>query len=169
MSRRARNLVYRSDAFKEKLLAANVTQVAAVVAPDVALDDELLNRWMIAAEAAHCRFVILANKSDLPGSRTCAQRLAPYEALGYRGRPASAARDVGAVRAVARRTSTRVLVGQSGMGKSTLINALLPTRKARTSDVSEALERGTPHDDVDRRCTCCPACRATPGSSTRRA
>ena len=44
-----RNLVWRSDAFKEKLLAANVTQVMAVVAPDLSLDEELLNRWMIAA------------------------------------------------------------------------------------------------------------------------
>jgi ribosome biogenesis GTPase len=57
------NLIYRSDAFKEKLLAANVTQIAGVVAPDVALDEELINRWMIAAEAAACRFVLLANKT----------------------------------------------------------------------------------------------------------
>src|SRR4051812_26004395 len=45
------SLFYRSDAFKEKLVAANVTQVIGVVAPDVAIDEHLLNRWIIGAEA----------------------------------------------------------------------------------------------------------------------
>ena len=78
-----RNLVWRSDAFKEKLLAANVTQIAAVVAPDLSLDEELLNRWMIAAESTACRFVIVANKADLPSFAALRARLAPFAALGY--------------------------------------------------------------------------------------
>ena len=72
------NLIYRSDAFKEKLLAANVTQIAGVVAPDLTLDEELINRWMIAAEAADCRFVLFANKTDLPEFAEFRRRLAPY-------------------------------------------------------------------------------------------
>src|SRR4051812_27064405 len=44
-------LFYRSDAFKEKLIAANVTQVIGVVAPGIGIDEELINRWVIATEA----------------------------------------------------------------------------------------------------------------------
>ena len=135
------NLVFRSDAFKEKLLAANVTQVAAVVAPDVALDEDLLNRWMVAAEAAQCRFVVLANKADLASFAAFRARLAPYEALGYAVVPLSAKRDTADVRPWLAGQHT-VLVGQSGMGKSTLINALVPGAAARTTVVSEALKSG---------------------------
>ena len=136
-----RNLVYRSDAFKEKLLAANVTQVAAVVAPDIAVDEDLLNRWMIAAEAAQCRYVIFANKHDLPSFAQLRTRLAPYEALGYPIVPISAKRDITDARTWLEGQHT-VLVGQSGMGKSTLINALVPDAQVRTMQVSEALKAG---------------------------
>jgi len=136
-----RNLVYRSDAFKEKLVAANVTQVAAVVAPDIALDEELLHRWMIAAEAARCRYVIFANKRDLPSFAHLEARLAPYEALGYPVVPLSAMRDIATVHPWLSGQHT-VLVGQSGMGKSTLINALVPDAQARTTQVSESLNAG---------------------------
>ena len=57
------SLLYRSDAFREKLIAANVTQIVGVVAPGIGLDEELINRWMIAAESQGCRFVVAANKS----------------------------------------------------------------------------------------------------------
>lgn len=136
-----RNLVYRSDAFKEKLVAANVSQIAAVVAPDLALDEDLLHRWMIAAEASQCRYVILANKSDLPGYGELAQRLAPFAALGYAVVPTSARADVGGARTWLAGQHT-VLVGQSGMGKSTIINALVPGADARTTPVSAALDAG---------------------------
>jgi len=135
------NLVFRSDALKEKLLAANVTQVAAVAAPDVALDENLLNRWIVAAETAQCRFVVLANKADLPSFAALRARLAPYESLGYAVVPLSAKRDAGAARPWLSGQHT-VLVGQSGMGKSTLINALVPGAAARTTIVSEALKSG---------------------------
>lgn len=136
-----RNLVYRSDAFKEKLLAANVTQIAAVVAPDIGVDEDLLNRWMIAAETAGCRYVIFANKEDLPAFASLRTRLAPLEALGYPVVPVSARRDVAPVRAWLEGQHT-VLVGQSGMGKSTIINALVPDAQARTVEVSDALKAG---------------------------
>jgi ribosome biogenesis GTPase len=136
-----RNLVYRSDAFKEKLLAANVTQVAAVVAPDIGLDEDLLNRWMIAAEAARCRYIIFANKHDLPAFAQLRTRLAPYEALGYPVVAISAKRDIEASRSWLAGQHT-VLVGQSGMGKSTLINALVPDAQVRTTQVSDALKAG---------------------------
>jgi ribosome biogenesis GTPase len=135
------NLVFRSDAFKEKLLAANVTQIAGVVAPDLSLDMELVHRWTIAAESAECRFVLLANKDDLPAFPELRARLVPIAALGYTVVEFSAKRDAAPVTPWLAGQRT-VLVGQSGMGKSTLINALLPAAGARTTDVSESLRTG---------------------------
>ncbi len=135
------NLVYRSDAFKEKLLAANVTQIAAVVAPDIGLDEELINRWMVAADAVDARFVVFANKNDLPSFATLRARLAPVAALGYAVIEFAARGDLAPVLPSLTGQHT-VLVGQSGMGKSTLINTLVPDAAVRTTDISEALKTG---------------------------
>jgi ribosome biogenesis GTPase len=135
------SLLYRSDAFREKLIAANVTQVVGVVAPDVAIDEHLLNRWIIGAEAEGCRFVVAANKSDLPGYGALRDRLAPYTALGYAVVPMSARHDVDPLRQwLAGQRS--VLIGQSGMGKSTILNAIAPHALARTEAISTALVAG---------------------------
>jgi ribosome biogenesis GTPase len=134
-------LLYRSDAFREKLVAANVTQVVGVVAPDVAIDEHLLNRWIIAAEAEHCRFLLVANKADLPGAAELSARLVPYERLGYAVLALAAKRDVAPLRSwLAGQHS--VLIGQSGMGKSTILNALVPAAAAATREVSAALVAG---------------------------
>jgi ribosome biogenesis GTPase len=135
------SLFFRSDAFKEKLIAANVTQVIGVVAPDVAIDEHLLNRWIIAAEAERCRFVLVANKSDLPGFEALQRRLAPYAALGYAVIPMSARHDARALLPWLEDQHS-VLIGQSGMGKSTILNAVAPTAAARTESVSAALRSG---------------------------
>jgi ribosome biogenesis GTPase len=134
-------LLYRSDAFKEKLLAANVTQVVGVVAPDLGVDEELVNRWMIAAEAQGCRFVLAANKADKPDFGALLARLAPFAALGYTIVPMSAKRDVSPLLPLLRGQRT-VLVGQSGMGKSTILNAIAPHAMAKTAEISTALSAG---------------------------
>lgn len=134
-------LFYRSDAFKEKLIAANVTQVIGVVAPDVAIDEHLLNRWIIGAEAERCRFVLVANKSDLPGFDALRARLAPYTALGYTVIELCARRSAAALLPWLAGEHS-VLIGQSGMGKSTILNAVAPHADARTETVSAALVAG---------------------------
>jgi len=135
------NLVYRSDAFKEKLIAANVTLVIGVVASDIPVDLELVDRWTIAAEAERCAFLLVANKADLPGFERLLDQLQRFVVLGYRVLPLSAKRDVAPLLAAV--TGERsVLVGQSGMGKSTLLNALVPAARARTAEVSSALTTG---------------------------
>jgi ribosome biogenesis GTPase len=135
------SLVYRSDAYREKLIAANVTQIAGVVAPELGLDEELIHRWMIAAEAEGCRFVLVANKSDLPGYPALLARLRPFVALGYPVVELSATLDIGPLVPWLRDQHT-VLVGQSGMGKSTLVNALIPDAGIRVGEVSVALATG---------------------------
>lgn len=137
-----RSLLYRSDAFKEKLIAANVTQVLGVIAPDVPVDEHLLNRWIVAAETERCRFVLVVNKSDLPSATAFAERFAPYAALGYQVVLASAVhREVTALLPLVR-AERSVVIGQSGMGKSTLINALVPGAQAQIGHISQALRSG---------------------------
>jgi ribosome biogenesis GTPase len=136
-----RSLLYRSDAFKSKLIAANVTQVLGVIAPDVPVDEHLLNRWIIASETEHCRFVLVLNKSDLADAAQFSPRFAAYAALGYPVVPVSATHDISPLRPYITGQHS-VVIGQSGMGKSTLINALLPGAAARIGELSDALRSG---------------------------
>jgi ribosome biogenesis GTPase len=136
-----RNLFYRSDAVREKLIAANVTQVAGVIAPDIAIDEELLNRWIIAAEVEGCRFLLVANKADHADFAGVQKRTSRYAALGYPVVELAAKRDVAPLAARLANEHT-VLIGQSGVGKSTMINALVPDAAALTRDVSLSLRAG---------------------------
>jgi ribosome biogenesis GTPase len=137
-----RSLLHRSDAFREKLIAANVTQIILVVAAEPSFSDELLARCLVAAFEQKLDVLIVLNKCDLSAAATAArQRLMPYSAIGYRVLELSAKQDVSALRPFLQ-GHTSVLVGQSGMGKSTLINALLPDALAATREISSALDSG---------------------------
>jgi len=135
------NLLYRSDAFRSKLLAANVDQVFVVVAASPSPNLELLNRCLVATEAAGIPARILVNKIDLPESTNLLAQLKPYETLGYPLLPLSAKADVSALQSLLP-DKTSILVGASGVGKSTLVNALVPEAEVATQEVSEALDSG---------------------------
>src|SRR5574340_242788 len=78
-----RSLLFRSDAFREKLIAANVTQIIVVVAAEPSFSDELLARCMVAAYDQKLDVLIVLNKCDLTEAATAArQRLMPYAAIG---------------------------------------------------------------------------------------
>jgi ribosome biogenesis GTPase len=137
-----RSLLHRSDAFREKYIAANVTQIIVVVAIEPAFSDELLARCLVAAQDQQIDVLIVLNKCDLQTSADAARRiLEPYRAIGYRVLELSAKQDISALRPLLH-GHTSVLVGQSGMGKSTLINALLPDAHAATREISTALDSG---------------------------
>ncbi|MBV1777138.1 ribosome small subunit-dependent GTPase A [Burkholderiaceae bacterium DAT-1] len=135
------SLLYRSDEFREKLIAANVTQIGIVLAAVPSFYEELLSRCLIAAEDAGIRALIVLNKCDLPETEAVRPLLAPYVAMGYPLVEISAAQNIDPILPYLKDQVT-VLVGQSGMGKSTLINALLPEACARTNDISVALDSG---------------------------
>ncbi len=135
------SLLYRSDLYREKIIAANVDQIVIVVAAVPSFYEELVNRCLVAAETAGIRALIVLNKTDLPQTAAARETLALYETLGYPLLPLCAKQDISALKAhLARRTS--VLVGQSGMGKSTIINNLLPDARVREGDLSAALDSG---------------------------
>lgn len=135
------SLLYRSNEYRTKLLAANVTQIVIVLAASPSFYEELLNRCLIAAEAEGIRALIVLNKADLPETAAALARLALYRTLGYPVLQLSALENVAPLRPWLQ-DQTSVLVGQSGMGKSTLVNALLPDLNIRTQEISQVLDSG---------------------------
>lgn len=136
------SLLYRSDAYRQKLIAANATQLILVVATEPSFSDLLLTRALIAAEHESLRTVIVLNKSDLEYALPAARvLLAPFASLGYPIVELSAKNDITRLLPfLAKQIS--VLVGQSGMGKSTLTNSIVPEAYAATREISSALDSG---------------------------
>ncbi|HEY7753702.1 MAG TPA: ribosome small subunit-dependent GTPase A [Steroidobacteraceae bacterium] len=125
-------------------VAANLTQLVAVLAPVPAPDFGLCDRYLAAAEWARLKACVVANKSDLadPDGRL-AEALAGYAQIGYAVLRASKRAADGAAALAARLAGeTSVLVGQSGVGKSSLINLLVPGVEAAVDEVSRASETG---------------------------
>lgn len=137
-----RSLLFRRDEWREKLIAANATQAVLVVATEPSFSDELISRCIAAAEDQGMKVAIVLNKIDLEAQLANARRLlGPFRRLGYPVIEIAARRDAGAMRALLS-NETSVLVGQSGMGKSTLVNALAPHANAPTCEHSTALDTG---------------------------
>ena len=136
------SLLYRSNVVRQKLIAANVDQIVIVVATEPGFSDELVTRALIAAESEEIEPLIVLNKCDLservPAARA---QLAVFAGLGYHIVELSA-RDHAEDLRPELFGYTSVLVGQSGMGKSTLVNALVPDAGAATREISAALNSG---------------------------
>lgn len=135
------SLLYRSDAFKTKAIAANVTQLAVVVAARPSFSPELVQRCLLAAEDQGIASLLVLNKSDLPETPVARARLGPLVRIGYPVVELSALSDAGPLRACLAGHTT-LMIGQSGMGKSTLVNALFPDARVETAEYSEALDSG---------------------------
>lgn len=126
---------------KLKVIAANVDQVVVVFAPLPAPSSMLLDRYLAACEASALPPVLLMNKSDLtgePGFAEAERLAALYTSVGYRVLRCSSREAHGLDELLAAlRGKTSVFVGQSGVGKSSLVNALLPGTALDTQDVSD--------------------------------
>ncbi len=139
-------LLYRSDQYKSKLLAANVTQLFIVVATEPGFTDDLISRALVAAESAGVAAHIVLNKTDivaaLPRTR---ERLEVYRRLGYPIHEVSATAEPDATRAIFMpllQGQSTILIGQSGMGKSSLINLIVPDAAIAVREISAALDTG---------------------------
>lgn len=137
-----RNLLYRSDQWREKQLAANVDQVVILIAPKPAFSEAFLNLSLVACEAARLPVVIALNKSDLPEHAAVRKKLDPYVDIGYTVITMSAKQDVGPLLPHLENKLT-LLVGQSGMGKSKTVNALVLSEVARVGELTASRESGT--------------------------
>ncbi len=137
-----KSLLYRSDSFKEKIIAANVTQIIIVVAAIPSFSEELINRCLVAVESENIEVLIVLNKADLAEPTLTAMHiLSLYKDLGYPVLQLSAIQDTSALQPYLK-GHLSVLAGQSGMGKSTLLNALVPEAKRATAEISVALDSG---------------------------
>ncbi len=121
-------------------LAANVDQLVVTAACQPAPDWFVVDRYICAAEAMSAKTLVLFNKSDIGGGTDA---LAVYSALGYPVLETSAKRGT-QLEALAEHLQSGVslIVGQSGVGKSTLINALLGIEKQRTGSISDKHREG---------------------------
>jgi ribosome biogenesis GTPase len=143
-----RNYLERSDAYKQKGIAANVDQVLVLAAVEPRASEEFITRVLLIAHAAGVPALIALNKTDVPGTDVARTRLSMFESAGYeivelKAKPRDGTAP-SAQEALLERVSGKctVLVGQSGMGKSSLINALVPDAAAVIGELSAALKAG---------------------------
>ncbi|HUL63546.1 MAG TPA: ribosome small subunit-dependent GTPase A [Burkholderiaceae bacterium] len=141
-----RSLLYRADAHRTKELAANIDQVLVVFASRPSFTRWFLWKALLAARAAGIQAIVIRNKIDIEeGADLARSALDEIGALGWRTLAVAARTDpattVETLAPVVHGVHS-LLVGQSGMGKSTLLNLLVPSAQARTREYSERLDLG---------------------------
>ncbi|MFM6986450.1 MAG: ribosome small subunit-dependent GTPase A [Hydrogenophaga sp.] len=145
-----RNLFYRQDELRTKSFAANLDQLLVLIAADPAFSERQLARALIAAEAEGIPVLIVLNKSDLqPAFEQAWARLLPYRQMGTTVLPLrlkghTAAADEAGLDILEQhlKGKTTLVLGPSGVGKSTLVNRLVPHAGAQTGEISRALNSG---------------------------
>lgn len=141
-----RTLLYRSDEWRVKTLAANADLCAVVYAARPTFNPWFIWKALLAAHQAGIPALVIRNKTDLEDGRAAAD--AQAELLRGIGEDvlevsATTAPEDARARLVERvRGRTVLFVGQSGMGKSTLLNLLVPGANAETQEYSQALDLG---------------------------
>lgn len=143
-----RNYLERSDAWKRKGIAANVDQVLVLAAVEPRAAEAFMSRVLLLAHAADIPALIALNKTDLAGAAAARARLAMFAAAGYdilelRACPGDGgAPDITASLRERLHGRCTVLLGQSGVGKSSLVNALVPAADVVTGALSVGQKSG---------------------------
>jgi ribosome biogenesis GTPase / thiamine phosphate phosphatase len=140
--RERRNALERPDSRgKTELLAANLSRIVVVIAPEPAPDFYLIDRYICAAEMQGIAAAVAWNKADITNDLPA--ELTDYAKLGYPILRTSATEAKG-IEALAQalREGVSLLAGQSGVGKSSLINALIPSADVTVGTLSVANREG---------------------------
>lgn len=153
--RERRSLLSRPDFHQTlKPVAANVDQILIVSAVQPPLQTELIDRYLVAAETVEIEPILIVNKYDLAGDKKRAaleDTMAVYTKIGYRVEFVSNKRPGGLdVLVNLLRGRTSIFVGQSGVGKSSIIKALLPEQDIAIGALSEASGLGRHTTSVTR-------------------
>lgn len=140
----------RANARKQKqVIAANLDQVLIVIAPQPEPSTDLVERYLVAVHSLGIQPVIVVNKAELMDSGENSttgplSRLAEYRELGYTVLTTSCkgAPGIDTMHKVLT-GKTSILVGQSGVGKSSLVNELIPDLDLQTGELSRVTGKGT--------------------------
>jgi ribosome biogenesis GTPase len=131
---------------RKKTIAANIDQILIMTAPGADFSTGLIDRYLITAEAVGIQPLIIFNKIDLLDKqqlREFQQHLTPYEKIGYPVIFTSTTTAHGLDTLLPLLIhNTSIFVGKSGVGKSSLINVILPDADARVGKISEATGKG---------------------------
>jgi ribosome biogenesis GTPase len=139
-----RNVLCRSDSRgRSEPLAANLDQLGVVVAPRPACDPFIVDRYLAGAAQAGIATLLVVNKQDIGGEGDDLSFVGPLRAIGLPVVAVSARTGTGLDELVARLSGRRsLLAGQSGVGKSSLLNALAGEALRATGHLSSASGEG---------------------------
>ncbi len=143
-SKLARRGVGSRGAHREDLLVANVDQVLLVFACTApGFSPRMLDRYLVICEHTELEACIIATKVDLVGQATAEELFAPYTRIGYRVLYVSNATGQG-IDSVREQLAGKISVvtGKSGVGKSSLLNAVRPELNLHIGAVSQLLGKG---------------------------
>ena len=128
---------------RTQLVVANVDRLCIVSALEPPPREGLIDRYILAAEWQEIEPVILFNKLDLEGAEEAFGRFDVYATLGYEVIQTSAVTGAGIDRVAGLLSmGLTVFVGHSGVGKSALLNRLLPGIELKTAELSQATGKG---------------------------
>ena len=142
-----RNSFPRADRHgRKRIVAANLDQIVIVVAPSPQPTRDLINRYLVAANSVAIPAAICLNKDDLIGDdedRLWNERARIYAKLNipFCRCNTRAGGGLAALQEILT-GGTAILVGQSGVGKSSIINHLVPDLKLRTREISKSTAKG---------------------------
>lgn len=142
-----RNELSRPDSFgKTKTIAANVEQMFIIIAPQPPAHMNLIDRYLVIAETTDIQPTIILNKTDLldeANKEELDQLLTLYSTLRYDTLQVSVKTGAGLAALKAQASDkTNIFVGQSGVGKSSIIQALLPHETIKIGKLSHAMSKG---------------------------
>jgi ribosome biogenesis GTPase / thiamine phosphate phosphatase len=128
---------------KVRPVAANIDTVFVVIAVEPYCDFLLIDQYLAVCENSQINVALILNKVDLDPSETLEQELALYQNLDYQIHRVSTKTGTGLSELkLALQNQVSVFTGQSGVGKSSITNALIPDKNLKTNTISETTKHG---------------------------
>ena len=136
-------LVRPSRNGKIRPVAANIDAVFVVFAVEPTCDFLLLDQYLAICENSNINAVLVLNKADLPITDSIEQELVTYQQLGYPLYRVSAMTGTGLDDLKhALQNQVSIFTGQSGVGKSSITNAIIPDKALKTNTISATTKHG---------------------------